>query len=119
MAYYIYDTPLIKLITKTAKTLPLAAIDSLVRKQHDRSVYFLKVFNSDIATMTAVRNAAAADSRDSQQKLAAMLTVLLSSGIPHVTSLDVPTTLPSGSLGQPVGTVIVADTTGFPTAGTF
>lgn len=107
-------------IVKASTTLPLAYLNDISGKQQLRQDYMLRVFNAPIDIQIAVRDAAAADSRSALKQFAGILTALLSPPFRSVTTrLDVPATFPGGSLGQPEGTVIVEDTTYFPTAGTF
>lgn len=121
----IFDIALKNAIAKTSTSFPLASVTSLASKLQTRCDYLLKVCLAPPDVQIALRNAIASDNRKFPQYVVSTLAVLLSSqftGISHTTSLDVPTTLPAGSLGQPVGTVIVEDTTasgGFPSAGTF
>lgn len=107
-------------VVRMATSLPKATISALTVQQQLYSDYLLKVLNAPIDTQIAVRNAAAASGKNAIEQLSRILTALLSPAFRTVTtSLDAPTTLPAGSLGQPIGTVLAGDTTDFPASGMF
>lgn len=108
-------------IVQVAQSCSRSDLEKIAQAHQARFDYTIRVLTApDLALQRAVRDAAIADTGEFPEQLAAILTVWLSPAFRVVsTRLDVPTFFPAGSLGQPVGTVIVEDTTDFPPAGTF